>query len=58
MDLIFKNFISFLPLTLSKDPWEIPKVNIKNKHNIIKLLFLKKEKAEIIIQKLKKISEW
>jgi hypothetical protein len=36
----------------------MPRVNIKNKHRIIKLLSLKKEKAEIKMQKLKKINEW
>ena len=55
MDFILKNFKSFLPLMLSKAPCEIPIVNIKNKQSITKLLFLKKEKAEIIIEKLKKI---
>ena len=53
-----KNFKSFLPLILSKDPWEIPIVNIKNKQGIKRLLFLKKEKAEMKIEKIKKIKEW
>ena len=55
---MLKNFKSFLPLILSKDPWEIPMVNIKNKQKIKKLLSLTKEKAERIIQALKKNNEW
>ena len=58
MDFISRSFKSFLPLILSKDPWEIPRVNISNKHSITKLLSRKKAKAEIKIQKLKKINEW
>ena len=57
-DLIFKNFKSFLPLILSRDPCEIPTVNIRNRHSIVKLFSLKKVKAERIIQILKKINEW
>ena len=58
MGFILKNFKSFLPFILSKDPWEIPTVNIKNRHNIVKLFSLKKAKAERMIQTLKKINEW
>ena len=57
-DLILKNFKSFLPLILSRDPWEMPIVNIKNRQSIVKLFSLKVVKAEIIIQILKKINEW
>ena len=42
---------------LSKDPCEIPIINIKNKHNTIKLLSLKKAKPEIKIEVIKKIKE-
>ena len=58
IDFILKSFKSFLPLILSKDPCEIPRVSIKNKHSSSKLLFLKKEKPEIIIVVTKKIKVW
>ena len=58
MDTTLSNLISFFPLILSKDPWEMPTVNIKNRQMIKKLLFIKKPKAESIIEKLKKINEW
>ena len=58
MGFISKSFKSFLPLILSKDPWEIPIVNIKNKHSITKLLSRKKAKLERKIEVIKNIKEW
>ena len=56
---IFKIFRSFSPLTLSRDPWEIPILKMSNKQingEIVKSLIINVNK-EKILQNKKKINE-